>query len=140
MNQKTRSSISILFLSMTALLLSSVSFAAHEAESKASLTWLAVVDSGNYESSWQNAAPFFQSKISSEKWVQALELVRSPLGKLSSRELKEAKAYAALPGVPDGEYVVMSFASAYEKLEAATETLTLSKVGAEWLVVGYFIQ
>lgn len=57
---------------------------------KAALSWLNLVDSGNYGESWDVAASEFQAKISRQKWESTLQSVRTPLGKLESRRLKSA--------------------------------------------------
>jgi Protein of unknown function (DUF4019) len=49
------------------------------------------------------------------------------LGKVNSRTELGAKEYKALPGVPDGEYLVIQFQTDFHNKKSATETLTLSK-------------
>ena len=101
--------------------------------------WLEVVDSGEYVKSWDIAAPFFQTQISSDEWVQALEKVRRPLGKVITREVTGSSSHTSLPGVPDGEYIVVVLSTSYEHKSSATETVTVSKVDDGWRSVGYFI-
>lgn len=102
--------------------------------------WLEVVDSGEYVESWNKAAPSFQTQISSVQWQQVLEKVRAPLGKVMTREVTTSKSQASLPGVPDGEYIVVVFSTSFEHKNAATETVTVSKVNDDWRTVGYFIK
>jgi len=75
--------------------------------------WLSFVDSGGYGQSWMEAAEYFRNAITKEKWVQSLNAVRNPLGKLISRDLKSAIYATSLPGAPDGEYVVIYFTHLY---------------------------
>ena len=129
------------FISISiALLFSVISFAENLEGVEPALKWLEVVDSGNYEQSWQQTAPFFQNQLSSQKWEQALNQVRSPLGKVISRQVSSASPHSSLPGVPDGEYVVITLATKFEQYESATETITVSKVDNEWRSIGYFIK
>jgi hypothetical protein len=67
--------------------------------------------------------------------------VRKPLGSLVSRKLKSAKYTKTLPGAPDGEYVVLQFATSFTNKKEAVETITpmLDKDG-KWKVSGYFIK
>ena len=51
-----------------------------------------------------------------------------------------AKEYSSLPGVPDGEYLVIQFQTDFQNKKTSTEILTLSKNSGKWLTVGYFIQ
>jgi hypothetical protein len=69
--------------------------AGHEAEEaaarKAAGSWLALTDAGNAEKSWEAAAELFRNAVSKEKWRQALQAARGPLGRLESRKWKSAE-------------------------------------------------
>jgi hypothetical protein len=79
-------------------------------------TWLGIVDAGNYAQSWETAAT-------------------------KSRTLKSSTSAKALPGAPDGEYVVFDFDAAYENKASATERVTVAlDKDSTWRVVGYFIK
>ncbi len=115
--------------------------AAEKQARRAAVAWLALVDAGDYSGSWDAAAGYFRAAITKDKWRQALTPVRTPLGKLVSREFKSAQYATSLPGAPDGEYVVIQFATAFENKAASVETVTpmLDKDG-KWRVSGYFIK
>lgn len=104
-------------------------------------SWLALVDSGKYAESWDEAAQLFKNAVSKEQWQQALKSVRGPLGRLQSRKLKSATYTKTLPGAPAGEYVVIQYDSSFESKKSALETITpmLDKDG-KWRVSGYFIK
>ena len=102
--------------------------------------WLKVVDSGEYEQSWNKAAPFFQTQISNRDWAQALEKARKPLGKVVSREVINSSLHKSLPGVPDGEYIVVILSTSFEQQSSAVETVTMSKTDDGWRAIGYFIK
>jgi len=103
--------------------------------------WLALVDSGKYADSWQEASQLFRAAITQEKWQDALRGTRDPLGKMLSRKLRSATYKTTLPGAPDGEYVVMQYDSCFEHKQSAVETVTpmLDKDG-KWRVSGYYIK
>ena len=103
--------------------------------------WLSLTDSGNYKRSWKDSAGYFRNAITEERWVQTLAAVRTPLGKLISREVKSAAYESSLPGVPDGDYVVIQFETSFENKKSAIETVTpmLEKDG-KWRVSGYYIK
>ena len=88
-----------------------------------------------------DAAGFFQGAITQDKWVEALESVRKPLGKLEIRTANSAVTETQMPGAPDGKYVVMQFETAFAKKNSATETVTfvLEKDG-QWKADGYYIK
>lgn len=103
--------------------------------------WLGIVDEGNYGESWKEAATLFRQAITQERWEQALQGVRKPLGKLISRQMTSRTYTTTLPGAPDGEYVVLKFETSFERKKSAVETVTstLDKDG-QWRVAGYFIK
>lgn len=118
---------------------------ADEAKERAALAaaeqWLAAVDEGRYAATWKEAASYFRNAVSRDSWEQSMAAVRKPLGKRVSRTVKSAAYTTALPGAPDGEYVVIHFDTVFEHKAAAVETVTpmLDKDG-QWRVSGYFIQ
>ena len=110
------------------------------AESAATI-WLSMIDDGNYADSWTEAAAYFRNAIKQEQWVQSLQAVRQPLGKLVSRKVKSRSYETSLPGAPDGEYVVIQFETSFENKEAAIETVTpMMEEDGEWRVSGYYIK
>jgi hypothetical protein len=104
-------------------------------------SWLAFVDAGKYDESWQEAAQYFKGAVAKEDWRKAVQGARDPLGKMQSRKLKSAVYKTTLPGAPDGEYVVIQYDSSFEHKQAAVETVTpmLDKDG-KWRVSGYSIK
>jgi hypothetical protein len=103
--------------------------------------WLALVDSGKYADSWQEASELFKAHVTKEQWQDMLRATRDPLGKMLSRKLKSATYKTTLPGAPDGEYVVIQYESSFEHKQSAVETVTpmLDKDG-KWRASGYYIK
>ena len=58
-----------------------------------------------------------------------------------SRKIKSQQYATSLPGAPDGEYVVIQYATTFENKADAVETVTpmLDKDG-QWKVSGYYIK
>jgi hypothetical protein len=107
----------------------------------AAKSWLALVDAAKYLESWQAAAPLFQNGVSADDWASAAAKVRAPLGKLLSRQLRTAVYQTAVPGAPEGKYVIIQFDSAFEMKARATETITpMQGADGSWKVAGYFIK
>lgn len=102
--------------------------------------WLSTVDAGNYAESWEQAGEYFQEAMSQAEWVEALNNVRAPLGESLNRVVTESTQHDSLPGVPDGQYMILLFDSQFEHLDPAIETLTLVNEEREWRVVGYFVR
>jgi hypothetical protein len=111
-----------------------------DAAVNAAKEWLALVDGKDYKKSWQEAAPIFKERVKEEQWSELVAAVRKPLGKMESRKLISAVHKTSLPGVPDGEYVVIQFKTKYSEKRESVETITPMKVDGKWRVSGYFIK
>ena len=108
---------------------------------KAAQTWLGLVDAGNYKASHDAAASLFRRAVTKAAWVRAAAGVREPLGKCTSRKVLDSTYSTSLPGVPDGEYVVIQFEAGYEHKATAIETVTPMLDGdGTWRVSGYYIK
>ncbi len=112
-----------------------------QAAQSAAESWLALVDAGNYDQSWEEASSIFKEKVTKEQWQSAMEMARGQVGKLDSRKLKTASYAKDPPNAPSGEYVNIQYDSKFQNLPAALESVTpmLDKDG-KWRVSGYFIK
>jgi hypothetical protein len=111
----------IVFLTLTMLcsLVFPGALQANEVAEKAAITasgaWLSLVDEGNYAESWNQAAGLFKAAVTKEQWQNTVRAVRVPLGKVVARKLKSKQYTKTLPGLPDGEYVVIQYETMFEK-------------------------
>jgi serine/threonine-protein kinase len=114
---------------------------AEEAATNAARSWLSAVDDERYLTSWNEAAPMFKNVVTTEQWDQAVRSVRTPLGRCLSRTLRSRKLVDAPPGAPRGPYVVIQFATDFERKPDAVETITPALgTDGRWRVAGYFIR
>ncbi len=115
--------------------------AAEEAAIEAAQKWLSLVDGGRYSESWEESAGYFRNAVSKDKWELTMKAGRLPLGALVSRVVKARQYTTSAPGAPDGQYVIIQFATSFENKGSATETVTpmLDEDGS-WRVSGYFIK
>jgi hypothetical protein len=103
--------------------------------------WVALVDAGEYTTSWNEATEYFKAAVSSGQWAQTVQTVRGLLGNVISRKVKSRTYYTSLPGAPDGEYVVIQFDTTFRNKKAALETITpMRDKDGRWRVSGYFIK
>ena len=108
---------------------------------EAALAWLNLVDSGQYAESWTQAASLFRQRLSQTQWQSAVEGARTPFGALQSRHLQSSTYRHELPGAPDGDYVVLQFATAFKGKASALETLTaMHDSDGRWRIAGYYIK
>jgi hypothetical protein len=104
-------------------------------------TWLGHVDTGDYAGSWREASAYVQRAIMEHAWVASLTRVRTPMGPLLSRQLKQVQHTQSMPGAPDGDYVAMQFDTRFANKQAAVETVTfMQEKKGEWKAAGYYIK
>jgi len=115
-----------------------------QAESEAvaaAMSWLKLIDDGDYSQSWDQAAAFFQNALPKDQWARALQGVRKPLGKAISRQVKSKRYTTSAPGAPDGQYVIIQFNTSFENKAHAVETVTpMLENDGSWRVSGYYIK
>jgi len=103
--------------------------------------WLALVDRGEYSRSWETAAELFKDSVARRDFVQSVGRARKPLGAVKSRTLQSKRFAYSLPGVPDGQYVVLQYQTSFEKKGSAIETVTpMLDKDKKWKVSGYFVK
>jgi hypothetical protein len=114
---------------------------AEAAATKQAEAWLALVDTGKYDESWDAASKLFQGGVTRAAWAEKAAGVRGPLGKVVLRRVKSERPTTQLPGAPDGKYVVIQFATSFEHKKQAVETVTpMLEADGSWKVAGYFIK
>lgn len=112
----------------------------NENSTNLAIKWLQIIDNENYQKSWQKADDFFKAQIEEKEWHAVLKRVRTPLGKVISRTQQSSKRHNSLPGISDGEYIIIQFQTEFTHKKNATEILTLSKNSGQWRAIGYFIK
>jgi hypothetical protein len=135
----------VCLLGLFLLLLVSVVAAQEVSKGTAAMTaaekWLALVDAERYAESWTEASQSFKNAVPEERWVQALEARRKPFGRAVSREMKKMTYKRSVPGGPDGEYMVIQFATSFGKKRVAAETVTtMADKDGNWRVSAYNIR
>ena len=103
--------------------------------------WLALVDEKNYPGSWLAAAEIFRAAVSITQWSDMASSVRDPLGELLSRDLFHDQSTTSLPGMPDGHYLILRYATTFANKAKTVESITVMKEDdGTWRVAGYFIK
>ncbi|HEU4852649.1 MAG TPA: DUF4019 domain-containing protein [Telluria sp.] len=103
--------------------------------------WLAMTDSAKYGESWDKGGAMMQAVVTKAQWEAALAQVRTPLGAVKERTLTSARFTKTLPGAPEGEYVVVTYATSFENKPGMTETvIPMKDKDGAWRVSGYFIK
>ncbi len=115
-----------------------------EAEQKAleaAAPWLDLADRGEYSQCWETSAGYLKQSVDRHEFIKLLSGARSPLGKVVSRQLESKQFATSLPGVPDGQYVLLRYKTSFEHKKSAIETIApMLDKDKKWRVSGYYIK
>lgn len=114
--------------------------AAIAAAEDAALAWLALVDAGDYEASWEQAAPALRDAVTTQQWIAALGQAHGSLAPFGERERISAQYTTELPNAPEGEYVVLQYRTGVAGDRTVVETVVPMNIDGEWMVSGYFVR
>lgn len=104
------------------------------------ISWISLLDNGTYDEAYSQTASYFKSKVSANEWSVSMKNTRDVVGGVKRRFLALTSYKTNLDNAPIGEYVILRYHTAFEKLEASTETLTMLKEGNVWKPTGYYIR
>ena len=109
---------------------------------RAAREWLATTDKVDAVASYNAAGAKFKEAVSVDRWTEALQKARTPLGALDQRTIFETTFDNKLPdGGPEGEYALVMYRTAFEKKTDSVETITLEREkDGVWRVIGYYIR
>jgi hypothetical protein len=114
---------------------------AKQAAVAAMQAWLAEMDAGQYDKSWQDASSSFQGAVTSAKWTEMSNSVRTPLGKCLDRKLASSLEQQNPSAAMQGDFVIAQFDSSFDNLKYAVETVTFEKApDGSWKAAGYYIK
>jgi serine/threonine-protein kinase len=99
--------------------------------------WLALIDQGKFADTWTHTSRYFQTNMPQDKWVQTLTAAQQQLGKASDRKLTGREARTDIPGAPAGQYILVGYATDFERKPGLLETVTFIREDDAWKVVGY---
>lgn len=110
-----------------------------EAAKQAAEEWLVYIDEDEYAESWEVASEMLQGQVTSDKWEEGLSGVEAQTGALSERAFQGARYTTELPNVPEGEYVIVQYASTFANVQA-NEIVVMTREDEDWKVAGYLVQ
>lgn len=115
--------------------------AAVTSATQAAVAWLALVDNGQFDDSWDAAAPVLQGALTKAAWSQALLQARGPLEPFGARALTSAQYVTTLPNAPPGPYVVLQYRTKVARGREVVETVTPMRLpDGSWRVSGYYVR
>ena len=114
--------------------------AAIEQARTAARAWLALLDGHEYDEGWDAAGELLKGAVTRDEWSARWSVTLGPMGSVQARTAQASEFSTALPGAPDGEYVILKFETVFEKEHKAVETVILRREpDGLWRVSGYRI-
>lgn len=140
MYQLTRLTIlSILFISLFSI----HSFAAEAEESDAIIaaqSFLETLDQSEFSAAWNRTSLINQSYTNHPEWFKKILAVRPHLGQILERSLEKISRHEGWVGLPDGEYLRVSFTSVFLNKAESLETVIVVKEQGNWLISAYHLR
>jgi hypothetical protein len=103
-------------------------------------SWLDLIDRESYAVGWELAGAGLKGAARKEDWMRTVAAARLHRGPVVARRLAEELATDTAAGLPPGEYMLLSFATAFREIGDSVESLILEREEGGWRVVAYFVR
>ena len=102
--------------------------------------WLRLIDSGMYSEAWDQTGQIFKTSSIKADWAKQTAAIRTAMGPIVSRKLKEADYSSKYPEVPAGSYVRFHYDTAFKATPLGTEEVTAMRdKDGIWRPLGYYV-
>ena len=103
-------------------------------------SWLRLIDSGMYSEAWDQTGQIFKSSSIKVDWAKQIGAIRTAMGPIVSRKLKEADYSSKYPEVPLGSYVRFHYDTAFKATSLGAEEVTAMRdKDGIWRPLGYYL-
>ena len=103
----------------------------------AAKAWTAQIDAGKYDESYLFGCEAMHDKVAQDRWSDVLRALRAPWGKVLSRQqvshVYQPNGYMGT----EGEFMVITYDTGFEKLSPAMEVIVLKWEDGKWRGAGY---
>jgi hypothetical protein len=102
-----------------------------------SKAWTSQIDAGQYDESYVAGSQAMHDKIAQDRWDEVLKALRSPWGAvLSRKQVSHVYRPNGFEGA-EGEFMVITYDTSFQKLNEATEVVVLKWEDGKWRGAGY---
>src|SRR5450631_4446706 len=106
----------------------------------ASKAWVGQIDAGQYDESYAFGSGAMHDKVQQDRWETILKALRSPWGTvLSRKQISHIYKPNGFEGT-EGEFMVITYDTSFQRLGAATEIVVLKWEDGKWRGGGYNAQ
>lgn len=101
-------------------------------------SWMALLDSGDFAGSWDQAAGAFKAAVTARQWASLAAGYREASGSPMARQLIDSVVVTDPDGVPPGQYVRLRFECECTRAGTVLETVLMVDEGTRgWRVASY---
>lgn len=112
-----------------------------ERATDAAVDFLKLVDAGKYEEARKEGATLLKERVTLNDWVGKLAGVHDSLGQALERKQVETSYATTAKDSPDGEYVMITYSTQYQRKVSVNETvIVMIDKNRGWRVAGYFFK
>ena len=102
-----------------------------------SQSWVGQIDKGLYDDSYASASGEMHDKVPQDHWALILKTLRAPWGPIKNRQqLSHVYKPNGYEGA-EGEFLVITYDSSFQKLDEAKEVVVLRWEDGKWRPAGY---
>jgi len=98
------------------------------------------LDKSEFSVAWNQTSMVNQSYTDRPDWFKKILAVRPSLGQVLSRSLEKLSRHASWVGLPDGDYLRISFTTVFLNKADSLETVVLIKEQGTWMVSSYHLR
>ncbi len=114
---------------------------AFSAANAQAIYWINLIDQHQYGASWGEASGLVKDVTTREQWAAGMKAIRTGLGVVTSRKVTAHQAVTGLEYGTKGNFMIIKYATNYQRKQNMTETIVLMTEGklGLWKVVSYKI-
>lgn len=102
--------------------------------------FLNLLDDSEYQLAWSQTSVVNQTYTGYPEWFRKTLAVRPHLGQTLERTLAKTSRHNSWGGLPDGDYVRISFSTRFLNKADSLETVVLIREGSFWSISGYYLR
>lgn len=87
--------------------------------------FLVLLDRGFYEEAWSSMSELFQALSPKPQWINHTRTIRTAYGPLIERQQKLVSSRPSYKNSPDGQYLLIQYATVFTHKAMAVETIVL---------------
>lgn len=102
--------------------------------------FLETIDKNDFSQAWNQTGVINQSYSEHPDWFKKLLAVRPRLGQVINRSLDKVSHHDSWVGLPDGDYLRVSFQTVFHNKADSLETVVLIREQERWQVSSYHLR